>query len=118
MPETRDMNEAIVKSWIDENIQALKSGNYGYDLANSEWRRLAVDADGRLLISTFKEYEFTDKAGTDPIYIGYTAKDGRWFIKEYSTSAGTMRYFKGDSDYPTNWTGRASLVYDYFYNIF
>ena len=102
----------------NENIDALKSGNYGYDLPNSQWRRLSVDADGKLLISTFKEYEFTDSSGTDPMYIGYTAKDGKWFIKQYSPSAGTMRFIKGDTAYTTNWTGKAGLVYDYFYNIF
>ena len=33
---------------ISENIDAKKGALYGYDLDNNQWRRLAVDADGKL----------------------------------------------------------------------
>jgi hypothetical protein len=116
--ETNRANEAVSKSWLHEDIDAIKVASYGYDLGAGEWRRFAIDRDGKILMSTFKEYEFTDIGGTDPMYIGYTAKGGNWFIKKYSKSAGTMRFFKGDSGYTTAWTGRAGLTYDYFYEIF
>lgn len=114
----RELTEINIAENLQENIDAKKVANYGYDLVGAEWRRFAVDADGKLGISTFKEYEFTDLNGTDPMYIGYTAKDGRWFIKKFTPSDGKMRFIKGDTDYTTNWTGRAGLTFDYFFNIF
>jgi len=49
-------------------------------------------------------------------YFGYMDKDGNWFIMTLTTTQ--TRYVKGTSNYITAWTGRASLVYDYFNNIF
>lgn len=79
----------------------------------------AVFEDGKLLISTFKEYEFSDgDEASDPTYFGFLAKDGRWFIKRFTASTNQMRYTKGTSDYFTNWTNRATLTYDYYDIIF
>jgi|SRR6185436_826919 len=60
-----------------------------------------------------------DDDGT-PNYYGFTDKDGNWYILKETISAGadTYRYIKGSSDFPTNWTGRAGLSYDYFENVF
>jgi len=35
-----------------------------------------------------------------------------------NSEAGTARYIKGDSDYATNWTGRAGLSYGYYSDTF
>lgn len=53
-----------------------------------------------------------------PIYIGKVDSDGGWMIKQIDTSTGIALYFKGDTDYATNWSGRAGLSYDSFDNIF
>jgi hypothetical protein len=87
------------------------------DLMFDRFQKMTFE-DGKLYISNFKEYEFSDKQGTDPLYIGYLAKDGRWFIKKYSAATGEMRFCKGDSDYSTNFTNRESLTYDYFSEVF
>ena len=58
-----------------------------------------------------------DDAG-NPAYYGYINKNGNWFIMQENVAAKTYRYAKGASDYTTNWTNRASLTYDYFYNVF
>lgn len=47
-------------------------------------------------------------------YLGYTDVDGNWVIRKDTITA--VRYAFGTSDYPTNWTNRASLTYDYLYN--
>lgn len=49
-------------------------------------------------------------------YFGFVNSAGGWYIMK--VDSGAYRYIKGDSDYTTNWTGRAGLSYDYFYNVF
>ena len=46
-----------------------------------------------------------------PYYFGYVATSGAWIIKQLDTTAGTFYYAAGDSDYSTNWAGRAGLTY-------
>ncbi len=60
-----------------------------------------------------------DDAST-PKFFGYTDKNENWYIMKESISSGitNFRYKKGTTDYETNWTNRASLTYDYFYNEF
>lgn len=53
-----------------------------------------------------------------PIYIGKVDSTGAWMIKHIDTSTGIALYFKGDTDYTTNWSNKASLSYDSFDNIF
>lgn len=60
-----------------------------------------------------------DKASATITYIGATDRAGNWYIKKIDETTGiTMRFIKGDTNYTTNWTNRASLTYDYFYNTF
>jgi len=63
------------------------------------------------------KYKITDidDAGS-PKYFGFTDKDGNWFIMSLTTTE--ARYARSTSGYATNWTGRAGLTYDYFYNAF
>jgi hypothetical protein len=55
-----------------------------------------------------------DETG-DPSYYGFIDVMGNWYILQ-KTTAGALRYTMGNRAFPTNWTGRAGLTYDYFYN--
>lgn len=57
-----------------------------------------------------------DDSGSDTYY-GFINKDGNWYIQK-ETPSGAYRYVKGNSDFATNWTNKASLTYDYFNNVF
>lgn len=64
-------------------------------------------------------YQISDTdSASDPKYYGYLAVDGQWYIMEENTAAGTYRYVRGASDYTTAWTGRASLTYGYYNEMF
>lgn len=52
-----------------------------------------------------------------PAYYGFVNKDGAWYITQ-EDSTGSYRYAKGDSDFSTNWSNRASMSYNYFDNVF
>lgn len=51
-------------------------------------------------------------------YYGFLKADGSWYILQMTKAATQMRYYKGDSGYTTNWTGKALLSYGYFNTIF
>jgi hypothetical protein len=55
--------------------------------------------------------------GNDTKYYGFADHRGAWIIMREVTSTGVFRYANGKSDYSTNWTGRAGLSYDYYYNL-
>ena len=59
-------------------------------------------------------YKVSDIDDTGPNYYGFVDKDGAWYIMKEDTTAGSYRYCKGVSDYPTNWDNRTTLTYDYF----
>ena len=63
-------------------------------------------------------YHWSDIERGDPEYIGYLDKDGKWYIVKNSRTSGERRYVSGQSDYPTNWTNKESLVYEYFNQVF
>jgi len=64
-------------------------------------------------------YRISDMdVSSNPRYYGYVDKAGKWMIVKEDTTGYTYRYIRGDSDYTTNWTGRALLSYDYYYNTF
>lgn len=49
---------------------------------------------------------------------GFTNKDGAWFVMRGDLDTGSFRYSRGDSNFPSNWTNRKNLKYDYFNNVF
>jgi hypothetical protein len=51
-------------------------------------------------------------------YYGFTNKDGAWFIMRVDNETSSLRYLKGDTDFPSNWTKRKEFSYDYFHNVF
>lgn len=62
-------------------------------------------------------YKINQLDDSAPAFYGFTNKIGAWFIMK-EDSSGNYRYTKGSSGFPTNWTNRASLTYDYFDNVF
>ena len=79
-----------------------------------------VDLDDKTLqsmVDPLTKYKPAGMELTSPMYFGYVALDGSWYIKKIDTSSGTT-YTKGNSDYSTAWTNRASLSYDLFNVIF
>ena len=59
-----------------------------------------------------------DASSATANYFGFLDPSGDWYILQLNLSTGAARYAKGSSNYTTNWTGRASLTYDYFSNVF
>jgi hypothetical protein len=57
-----------------------------------------------------------DVSGT-PLYLGFIALDGSWYIKNIDTTSGTT-YCKGASGYTTAWTNRALQTYGNYNVIF
>ncbi len=92
-------------------------------MAKSLDRRGRPDWDGidakldAIGIDSLDNYRITDLDTSGATqYFGYTDKDNNWYIMELTST--TARYIKGTTDYATNWTGRAGLSYEYFYNTF
>jgi hypothetical protein len=65
----------------------------------------------------------TDTTALSPQYYGFLeAANSAWYISQYISTGGvsTFRYFAGSglANYQASWTNRATLVYDYYSNIF
>ncbi len=87
--------------------------------ADGNLAAIAIDANGNIKVASSglptNIYTLSD---IDPSgYYGYVDKNANWYIQQTTTT--TIRYIKGTSGgYLTNWGNRATLTYDYFYNIF
>jgi hypothetical protein len=69
----------------------------------------------------YKIAQLDDSSDPDYAYYGFVDKDGNWYVqRETLTGANTgdYRYFKGASNFSTNWTGRDGLGYGEFDSIF
>lgn len=64
---------------------------------------------------TYYIHEVDESA--DPRYYGYADHMGSWIIMQQTIATGAHRYATGKSSFPTNWTGKAVLDYDYYYNL-
>jgi hypothetical protein len=60
-----------------------------------------------------EKYKISD---IDDPYYGFLRSDGSWYVM--SISGTEVRYAKGESDYATNWTGRAGLDYGFYSDTF
>lgn len=99
---------------------ATNSGNFKVSLEEME-SEVTNYFDEKFSYDTLSKYVIADKDDdASPNYYGFTDKEGNWYIMRETISSGadTYRYTKGESNYDTNWTNRASLTYDYFYNVF
>lgn len=56
----------------------------------------------------------------DPQYFGFEDEAGDWYILQYESATGALRYVAGSGagTYAGNWTGRVGLSYDLFENVF
>jgi len=99
----KDMLDAIAGDNIPSGIQG--TGGYSYDPTSGIWNRARA----------FKDYLFSDMDSSGG-YFSFLNVKGNWYIM-YLTSSGA-RYCSGSSNYSSNWANRASLNYDYPYNIF
>ena len=50
-------------------------------------------------------------------YYGYVDHRGAWIIMRQVTTTGVHRYASGKNNFPTNWTGKGALSYDYYNNL-
>lgn len=97
-------------------ITGSVTANAGTNLNTSS---LALEATMQLILAELlldTKYHYHDQETTGTYqYIGSVATNGKWMIKRYTLATEVMRYATGTTDYPTNWTSRASLTYDYVY---
>lgn len=73
---------------------------------------------------TSRTFEISDQDVTGPTYLyyGYLTQDGNWNIQRQDNTSATVNPFRyatvknnsGYNSYPSAWTDRASLTYDYF----
>lgn len=64
-------------------------------------------------ITQLQSYHVSDMdMGGTPEYYGLLNAIGKWYI--IKNTSNVFRYVSGISDYPTNWTNRASLTYTTF----
>lgn len=125
--------KAAIKSLL-EAINASQRGEMPYDRDNP-LPVILTDKNGEFYKAVMSAVSYGGGGGgsQDPLqpykiadlddasnskYYGFTHKDGYWYILRENTSTKTYRYTAGGADYPTNWTNRATLAYDYFHNIF
>ena len=109
-PKTEfEFNDGRLKVEVDR-----VGGGGGGGLTQVESVAIQGAATEETLQASLGDYRISDIE--DPYY-GYAKADGSWYImKLLGTEA---RYVKGDSDYTTAWTNRATpLGYNYFFNIF
>ena len=94
-------------------------GHTGDDGVLNEGIQAQVETDGSLRTDILIRYKLADiDAVADPQYFGYIDTDGKWYIKKYNETNGTMRYVKGDSGYALVWINRVDATYDYYSNVF
>lgn len=91
--------------------------------SNGATTQARLDANGYLRVSvqqTDSNLEGYQPADSDEAsatkYYGFVDKDGAWYI--FRDTGTTYRYFKGTTDYPTSWTARVGLAYNYYNTIF
>ena len=75
----------------------------------------AIDPAEKQPTDGYEISEIDDVAS--PAYYGFVHKTGAWYISREDAN-GSYRYAKGASDFPSAWTDRAILTYDYFDSVF
>lgn len=102
---------------VDVTRSALPTGAATSALQTTGNTSLASIDAGKDPLAKYKIADTDDDAS--PNYFGFTDIDGNWYILKETVSAGanTYRYAAGTSSYATNWTNRASLSYDYLFNV-
>lgn len=117
----KDTEQYILNKSFDEDYQKLAveilTENTAGDALTTQ-KEIATEETLQSMADPLAKYK---DAGMDvasnPMYFGYIALDGSWYIKKLDTTSGTT-FCKGDVDYETNWINRASLTYELFNEVF
>ena len=110
--------EQAIQNWsFDETYQQAAVEILTENAGGTALKRQKTIATEETLQDSLSTYQLAniDVAG-DPLYLGYLDKNGLWYLKKISISAGTVEYCKGDSGY--NWAGRVGAAYGAFNSIF
>lgn len=113
--------DTLSKEMASLVITSGSGGGRNFSHADGSTDKALLDEQRRLVFSPAQEdltrkYQVADKDDTaDPKYYGFTDYTGGWYILREDSN--TYRYVKGDDSYPTNWTNRASLTYDYYHEV-
>jgi hypothetical protein len=109
--------EASIEVAGDVTNRAINVANYVYNATSGLYEKMVQPATQANITDSLKNYHISDldEDGSTQYY-GYVDKDANWYIMQKTDT--TARYFKGDSNYTTNWGNRGTLGYDYFYTIF
>lgn len=85
------------------------------DLENAKFDESATFPKSTVRVRVVEKLRYVDFATTtDYEYYGYTNSDGtEWQIKRLNKVNDSMRQASGVSDYPTAWSNRVSLDYNY-----
>jgi hypothetical protein len=103
---------------IPDEREFTRSATYIWDSDLLEWVASTGSGSGggSDTENPTDEYKASDMDDSDPSYFGFIKADGGWYILKIEDN--TYRYIKGDDNYSTNWTNRASLSYQLFNLIF
>ena len=119
-----DTSNKLLKEIVEKPVGGGGSGS-SWPAINSDGitQPLNVDQSGNLLTKStisggdpFIKYKIADTDDASATkYYGFTDVNGNWYILRESSS--TYRYSTGTTNYATNWTNRASLTYNYLFNV-
>lgn len=111
----------------DDTVAGLHILQWVWDPDGTEWVKMeqpvieagdlyvAVDDLEQYTLDQLLQYKMDDfDVSGNPIYVGYQAKDGKYYIKRINTSTGAVDYSYGASGYSTAWTNRATESYNDF----
>lgn len=63
-------------------------------------------------------YQICEIDDTYTAYYGFINKEGAWYIMKQDPDTGSVRYVRGDANFPDSWNTRENLSYDYFSTVF
>lgn len=102
-----------IKSSSERVVRAITSGGGG--ITQDEFKNTQRKYDDPL--SRYKIAQVDDDSS--PNYYGYINLNSGWYILKETVVSGdtTYRYSSGVGNFPSNWSGRTLLTYDYLYNV-
>lgn len=86
-------------------------------ILNNSGIPVSINIDLTDKISTFDLYNLNNLIDGDPMYIGQSTLDGKWLIKKFSESIGSMLYANisnnpAQSTYDDAWTNKLILTFN------
>lgn len=112
---------------IDPGVYALATVPYMWNAGSLDYDKtiqavieagdlyIAVDQVEEYILDQLIQYKMDDfDVSGDPIYVGYQAKDGKYYIQRFTISTGGVDYSSGASGYGAAWVNRAAESYNDF----